>query len=174
MVKVSVRYYRKKNKLREKTLGLGKVDEDSISFDEDLMEKATAALETMSEDYPDWVTGLIDKLADVHRRCVDTPEQRFQFFEQLHAIAHDMRGQGGTFGYPLMSDFADGLFDFTIVGTPTTDKNVEIIKAHIDSMRVVISKRVSGDGGEVGVQLKASLEAAIAKFTGKKSTVDAA
>ena len=169
MAKVSVRFYRRKNKLKEKALGLGPVDDDQITFDEDLMEQAVAALETMSEDYPDWVSSLIDQLAEVQRRCVDTPEQRFQLFEQLHSIAHDMRGQGGTFGYPLMSDFADGLYDFTIVGTSTSDKNVEIIKAHIDAMRVVIKQRISGDGGEVGVQLKASLEAAIAKFTGQKA-----
>jgi len=164
MVKVSVRYYRIKNKLREKTLGLAPVDDDQISFDDELMLKATAALEEMAEDYPDWVSGLIDQLADVHRRCVDTPEQRFQHFEQLHAIAHDMRGQGGTFGYPLISDFSDGLYDFTGVNTSTSDKNVEIIKAHIDAMRVVIKERISGDGGDLGSQLKTGLDAAIKKY----------
>ncbi len=165
MAKVSVRFYRIKNKLREKTLGLGPVDDDDISFDDDLMAKATAALEEMAEDYPDWVTALIQQLSDVHRRCVDTPEQRFQHFEQLHAIAHDMRGQGGTFGYPLISNFSDGLYDFTGTNAATTDKNVEIIKAHIDAMRVVIKSRISGDGGDIGKQLKDGLEAAIKKYT---------
>ena len=164
MVKVSVRFYRFKNKLREKTIGLAKMDNDDIAFDEDLMEKAMAVLDDMAEDYPDWVAGLIQQLADVHRRCVDTPEQRFQHFEQLHAIAHDMRGQGGTFGYPLMSNFADGLYDFTGVSAATSDKNVEIIKAHIDAMRLVIKDRISGDGGDIGSQLKLGLEAAIKKY----------
>lgn len=164
MVKVSVRYYRRKNKLKEKTLGLAPINDDEISFDEELMTQAMAVLDDMAEDYPDWVAGLIQQLADVHRRCVDTPEQRFHHFEQLHAIAHDMRGQGGTFGYPLMSNFADGLYDFTGVATDTSDKNVEIIKAHIDAMRVVIKDRVSGDGGDLGSQLKVGLEAAIKKY----------
>ncbi len=167
MAKVSVRYYRIKNKLREKTLGLAPLADDQISFDDDLMAQATAALEEMSEDYPDWVSSLIDQLSDVHRRCVDTPEQRFQHFEQLHSIAHDMRGQGGTFGYPLISDFSDGLYNFTGKGTSTSDKNVEIIKAHIDAMRVVIKERICGDRGDMGNQLKVSLEAAIEKYTAK-------
>ncbi len=164
MAKVSVRYYRHKNKLKEKTLGLAPNNDEEISFDEDLMAQAMAVLDDMAEDYPDWVSGLIQQLADVHRRCVDTPEQRFQHFEQLHSIAHDMRGQGGTFGYPLMSNFADGLYDFTGVSTTTSDKNVEIIKAHIDAMRVVIKDRISGDGGDIGNQLKKGLEAAIKKY----------
>ncbi|MBL4893311.1 MAG: hypothetical protein JKY59_00340 [Emcibacter sp.] len=163
MVKVSVRFYRRKNKLREKTLGLGPMNDDEISFDEDLMEQAMMALNDMAEDYPDWVSGLIQQLAEVHRRCVDTPEQRYQHFEQLHAIAHDMRGQGGTFGYQLISDFSDGLYDFTGKTTATSDRNVEIIKAHIDAMRVVIKDRVSGDGGDIGKQLKIGLEQAIKK-----------
>jgi len=164
MVKVSVRYYRHKNKLREKTLGLAPLKDDEISFDEELMAKAMKELDDMAEDYPDWVSGLIDNLAAVHRRCVDTPEQRFKLFEQLHAIAHDMRGQGGTFGYPLISNFSDGLYDFTGVNTSTSDTNVEIIKSHIDAMRVVIKQRISGDGGEIGKQLKDGLEAAIRKY----------
>jgi len=165
MGKVSVRFYRHKNKLREKTLGLAPMNDDEISFDEVLMAQAMAALDDMAEDYPDWVSGLIDRLAEVHRRCVDTPEQRYQHFEQLHAIAHDMRGQGGTFGYQLISDFSDGLYEFTRTNTSTSDKNVEIIKAPIDAMRVVIKDRVSGDGGETGSLLKAGLEAAIKKYT---------
>lgn len=165
MVKVSVRFYRHKNKLREKTLGLAPMNDDEISFDEDLMAQAMAALDEMAEDYPDWVSGLIDQLAEVHRRCVDTPEQRFQHYEQLHAIAHDMRGQGGTFGYQLISDFSDGLYDFTRASTGTSDKNVEIIKAHIDAMRVVIKDRIGGDGGDIGKQLKLGLDAAIKKFS---------
>jgi len=164
MAKVSVRFYRRKNKLREKTLGLARIDDD-VCFDEDLMAKAMAALEDMSEDYPDWVSSLIDQLATVHRRCVDTPEQRFQLFEQLHAIAHDMRGQGGTFGYPLISDFSDGLYDFTAVNTSLSDKNVEIIKSHIDAMRVVIKQRINGDGGDIGKQLKTGLDIAIKKYS---------
>lgn len=167
MAKVSVRFYRRKNKLREKTLGLAPMDDDEISFDEELMEKATAALAEMAEDYPDWVIGLINQLAEEHRRCVDSPEMRRQHFEQLHAIAHDMRGQGGTFGYPLISDFADGLYGFTVPTTSTSDSHVEVIKAHIDAMRVVIKERISGDGGDMGKEIKASLDAAIGKYAGK-------
>ena len=151
MPKVTVRYYRLKNKLKEKTLGLAPRGDDEISFDEDILAQATAALEDMAEDYPDWVSTLIDQLADVHRRCVDTPEQRVPLFEQLHSIAHDMRGQGG-------------LYAFTDKSTSTSDNHVEVIKAHIDAMRVVIKQRISGDGGEVGAEIKAGLEAAIKKY----------
>jgi len=164
---VSVRYYRRKNSLREKTVGLGKISNDDIGFDEDAMAAAIAALDEMAEDYPDWVAGLIDKLSEQHRRCVDSPEQRKSYFEIINSIAHDMRGQGGTFGYQLISDFADALYFFTHAQAGMSDNHVEIIKAHVDAMRVVIKNRINGDGGEVGKELQNGLEAAIKKYSKK-------
>ena len=127
------------------------------------MEQAEAALAEMAEDYPDWVSGLIDQLSDQHRRCVDTPEERKIYFEEINRIAHDMKGQGGTFGYPLITSFSDSLYGFSYSKGVLTDNHVELIKAHIDSMRAVISNRVKGDGGEIGKQLTEGLNQAIEK-----------
>jgi len=159
-----VRYYRFRNRLKEKTHGLGG-GKGTISAE--ALEAAEQALEEMAEDYPDWVSGLISKLSEQHSRCVDTPENRREYFEQINRIAHDMKGQGGTFGYPLITDFAESLYSFTTTRQEITDPMVELVKTHIDSMRAVIKDRVKGDGGELGKQLKASLEEAIARY--KKS-----
>ncbi|WP_138379944.1 hypothetical protein [Luteithermobacter gelatinilyticus] len=164
---VRVRYYRLKNRLKEKTAGLGKVNAEDVSFDDELLMKAEEALQEMAEDYPDWVSSLINQLAEEHRRCVDSPETRKAHFERIHAIAHDMKGQGGTFGYQLITDFADGLYNFTGPNAGQTDSHVEIIKAHIDAMRVVIRERIDGDGGEIGNELKESLTQAIEKYSSK-------
>lgn len=151
--------------MREKTIGLGKVKNEDISFDEGAMAAAIEALNEMAEDYPDWVASLIDNLSEQHRRCVDSPDQRKSYFEKIHSIAHDMRGQGGTFGYQLISDFADALYFLTTPQAGMSDNHVEIIKAHVDAMRVVIKNRIKGDGGEVGKELQKGLEAAIKKYS---------
>ncbi len=118
----------------------------------------------MAEDYPDWVASLIVKLQEQHGRCVDTPEMRRDCLEAMHHIAHDMKGQGGTFGYPLVTSFADSLYNFTKSRDDVTDNQIELIKAHVDAMRAVIRGRVSGDGGEIGAQLNKSLNEAITKY----------
>lgn len=162
---VKVRYYRFKNKLKDKTAGLG-VDSQAVNaLDPEAMARAEAALSEMSEEYPDWVKTIIDKLAAQHRSAVDTPHERRGSFEKIRRIAHDMKGQGGTFGYPLITDFASSLYDFTGPNVGMTDNHVEIIKAHIDSMRVVINERIEGDGGENGQLLKKGLHQAIEKYT---------
>ena len=158
---VTVRFYRFKNRLKEKCAGLAPGD---AGISDEALAEAEAALSAMAEDYPDWVSSLIDRLAEQHRRCVDTPEERKEFFAEVGRIAHDMKGQGGTFGYPLITAFADSLHGFATTKGELTDNHVELIKTHVDAMRVVIKDRVSGDGGEIGKQLTDSLNEAIEKY----------
>ncbi|GAK32823.1 Hpt domain-containing protein [Iodidimonas nitroreducens] len=156
-----VRFYRFRNRLKEKTHGLAG-GKGGISAE--ALEAAEKALESMAEDYPDWVSGLITKLAEQHGRCVDTPEDRRDHFEEINRIAHDMKGQGGTFGFPLITDFADSLYNFTTIRNDINDRMVELVKAHIDAMRAVIKGRIKGDGGEMGQQLSATLQKAIESY----------
>jgi HPt (histidine-containing phosphotransfer) domain-containing protein len=166
-----VRYYRFKNRLKEKTLGLGG---GTGAVSAEALQKAQEALESMAEDYPDWVNGLISELNNYHGRCVDTPEKRHDCFAEMHRIAHDMQGQGGTFGYPLISSFAESLHSFTLpTKNEITDNMVELVKAHIDSMRAVIRGRVSGDGGKIGTELQESLNQAIDRYK-NRTTEDVA
>ena len=124
--------------------------------------------ETMAEDYPDWVGAQINELYELHRRCVDTPDARRGLFEKIHAIAHDLKGQGGTFGYPLVTAFSTSLNQFSGLRTQIQDNHVEIIKAHIDAMRAVIRDRVRGEGGEVGMALAQGLDQIIARYKHKR------
>lgn len=165
---VKVRFYRSKNRLKEKAAGLGMDSNAGIDFDDDLMLAAEEALNELSEDYPDWVMSVIDELFEIHRRCVDDEVSRKGYFERINSVAHDMKGQGGTFGYQLITDFAEGLYDFTAKGSGLSDSHVEIIKAHIDAMRVVIRERVEGDGGEIGSELKKGLQQSVLKYNPKK------
>ncbi|WP_374764553.1 Hpt domain-containing protein [Yunchengibacter salinarum] len=158
---VIVRFYRFQNRLKEKTAGLSP---GRGSIDPEALEKAQETLDKLAEDYPDWVNNLITKLHEKHSRCVDTPENRKEFFEEIAHIAHDMKGQGGTFGYPLITAFAESLYGFTNGRREPDDDEVELVKSHVDAMRAVIKNRVSGDGGDVGKQLTAGLNRAIEKY----------
>ncbi|WP_262691426.1 hypothetical protein [Kordiimonas aestuarii] len=159
---VIVRFYRFKNRLKEKTAGLAP---GKVGISQEALDAAEQALTKMAEDYPDWVSGLIVKLQEQHGRCVDTPEKRRDCFEEIHHIAHDMKGQGGTFGYPLITVFADSLYGFTYPRDEITDHQVELVKSHLDAMRAVIRGRVSGNGGEIGEKLTETLNNAITKYT---------
>ena len=157
---IKVRFYRFKNRLKEKTAGLGG---EVKGISPEALAKAEAALNDMSEDYPDWVGKLIDQLDEIHNRCHEEGADRKRLFDEINAISHDMKGQGGTFGYPLITTFADSLYTFSYSKGELSDNHVKVIKAHVDAMRAVIKGRVSGGGGEIGEQLTAGLKQAIQK-----------
>jgi len=159
---VRVRFYRFRNVLKDKTAGVGG---GAVVIDEAALNAATAALEKMAEDYPDYVAKSVEELRAHLARCVDTPTERVKRYAMMREVAHDMKGQGGTFGYPLITTFAASLYDCTGPRSGMTDGHVEIIKSHIDAMSAVIKDRVKGDGGEIGKALTTGLKMAIEKHS---------
>jgi HPt (histidine-containing phosphotransfer) domain-containing protein len=164
--RIRARLYRFRNALKEKASG-GSAGPNSGggSIALEALAKAEAEFEKMAEDYPDWVQDYIRRLRSHQNRCIDTPEQRHNIFKKLREEAHDLKGQGGTFGYPLISRFGESLYDVTAPGEAYPDNVVEVVKSHIDAMNAVIKGRISGDGGEVGQQLIDTLQEAIERFS---------
>ena len=159
---VTVRLYRFQNRLKERCAGLSS---GTTTISKEAIAAAEGMLEKMAEDYPDWVSALLLTLQEKHSRCVDTPEDRKELFAEINSISHDMKGQGGTFGYPLMTHFADSLFSITDGRGNYTDNQIELVKSHIDAMRAVIKARLKGDGGPIGKELMATLDKALEKYT---------
>jgi chemotaxis protein histidine kinase CheA len=161
---VKVRLYRFRNRLKDKTAGLGG-SEGFVEIDAAALKRAEEALASAAEDYPDWVMTTINRLVELHGLCVSNPPARRPTFEQIRRIAHDLKGQGGTFGYPLVTSFSTSLHRFASMREGIEDEHVEIIKSHIDAMRAVVRDRVSGDGGEIGKALAKGLDEVIKRFS---------
>ena len=154
-----VRFYRFRNALKEKLSG----GAGGPAVSAEALEKAAAALEKMSEDYPDWVAAQVTELRALHGRMVDTPETRRKTLDAIRALAQEIKGQGATFGYGLVTTFAASLQDCSGPGAPLSDNHTEVVKAHVDSIAAVIKDRVKGNGGQIGKELTDQLKAAIEK-----------
>lgn len=161
---VRVRFYRFRNRLKEKAAGLGAGGGKSAGFSKEALERAEAEFEKMAEDYPDWVGSYTQQLYAENKLLAERPmAQRGNIFSRINLLAHELKGQGGTFGYPLVSRFAESLYNFTGSNAATSDNHLAIVKAHIDAINAVIKGRVKGDGAGMGEQLSKELDAAIAK-----------
>ena len=162
--KIKVRYFRRRNRLKDKS-GSGQSRELG-KFAVAVLEESEAELAKFAEDYPDWVQGQLRELYHLVAKSRDKEEnRRITQFKRINEIAHDMRGQGGTFGYPLVTTVADSLYAFTRSRFSVRDSHVEIVKSHIDTMNVVIKERGIGDGGILGRELLKALKKAIKKFS---------
>ena len=123
-------------------------------------------MERAALDFTEWAQGYLKTLSEL---CEEAPKAeiesgRGKYFLEINLLALELRGQGGTFGYPLISTFGKMLYDATIEGCREDDNAVKIVQAYVDSMRAVLREKVEGDGGKIGRALLAGLKKAITAF----------
>ncbi len=135
-----------------------------------VLQIAEAELKREAEGFIGWAKEYLERLG---RQVTDAKAQvgeRAKHFDEINLIAHELRGQGGTFGYPLITVFAKSLYDVTKPPCSNDDAMLEIVKAHIDAMRAVMREQIEGDGGEIGQALFKSLKLAVAKHAPKTAS----
>jgi len=120
-------------------------DEDSF-LDSAALARAEAALGNLAADYPRWLD------ADLTRaqKCLSPPADAAGFY----AILHDIKGQAGTFGYPLVSAIAQRLCQDIQSGNAQTSR----LERGVTLIRQAVADGVTNDTGEVGRQMLASLD----------------
>lgn len=156
-------YFRLSNALKDKVGGMGAGGPGELPTE--LLEEAEKELERAALDFTEWARDYLAKLSDLCTEALMHPEGRTKHFEEINLLAHELRGQGGTFGYPLITIFGKMLYEVTGKDCNENDAAVDIVKAHIDTMRAVLREKIAGDGGEIGRTLHKSLRAAIDKHT---------
>jgi chemotaxis protein histidine kinase CheA len=121
----------------------------------------------MSGDYPDWASRDVEKLDALVAAITPGESTKGENVNQAFRMAHDMRGQGGSFGYPLMTRLSSSFCRFTEKMDKMDQGGIDILKTHVNAMRAVISNRVHGEGGAVGTQIADGLEQAVQKYLDK-------
>lgn len=157
-------YFEFTNRLAAKVGGLPQGAE-MPKLDIEVLNKVQEKISEMSGDYSTWVADEIRKLDEALTKLKEPEANLRVLIARINRGAHEMRGQGGIFGYPLITEFSKSLFLTTNRHYQAlSDNEYELLKAHIDAIKVVISEKVEGDGGETGRALLNGLQAAIKKY----------
>jgi hypothetical protein len=136
--------------------------------DEALLKKAEETVAKVGANYADRVKTELDQLNALAVRLTQDVEHRAEAIAEINLIVHEIRGQGATFGYPLLTKFAGSLFKFTDGLDNPNDRQLALIRAHIEAMSLVVKNRVKGDGGPIGAQVDQTLALAIQKYATHK------
>jgi hypothetical protein len=143
------------NTLKEKVGGGG--------FDPIAMRQADFAVDELAEDYATRLQAEVAALDDAFRamRRAGAVEAR-----RLFDFAHALRGEGGTYGYPLVSAIGNTLARFLDARPALAAADMEIVESHVNALRAVAGRNVKGDGGEIGAQLVEGLAAMVTRALG--------
>lgn len=148
------------NTIKEKVSGSGGPTPEMLA-------RAEAAIAEMSDDYPDWAAKDVDALEALVAKLSPGIATDDEPVREAFRKAHDMRGQGGSFGYPLMTRIANSFCRFTETVESLDADAIGILETHVDAMRAVIGNKVKGTGGDVGAQIADGLDAAVQKYIDK-------
>jgi hypothetical protein len=125
---------------------------------EDMIAQAEAAVAALRDSYREQLIADAASLLDIWAG-LDVGASPADVLRDIHAIAHNVKGQGGSFGYDLVTSIGASLCDFIRSGDRTTPDGLNIVHAHIKILKMVGDNDISGTGGETGERIVAKLHA---------------
>lgn len=146
------------NALRLKMGGgrLGAIDPAAIA-------KAEAALKSLSGNFTQWLNDEIAKL-EAARLVVHTDGPSAESMESLYLRAHDLKGLGATYGFPLITRIAGLLCRLIDDKEKRLSAPAGLIDAHIDAIKAAARDDIKTEDHPVGKILVHELESRIREF----------
>ena len=120
--------------------------------DEALAELRAAYLSGVRQD----LANLDGLLADLKQGRRSWPDSLFR----LREVVHNIKGQGTSFGFPLMTEIGESLHRLLQQSPGDASEGTKVvIAAHVACLRRIIEAEVDGDGGPTARQLLDRLQA---------------
>ncbi|TCS62099.1 phosphorelay protein [Varunaivibrio sulfuroxidans] len=130
------------------------------------LERAEQVIANLAGDYLLWAEDDLVRLEKVFGDLKANPGGSKDKIHEIFQISHDMKGQGGSFNYPLMTAVGDRLCRLVEKWEKAGKKEIEMIGLHVNAMKLIISQRMEGDGGPEGQKLLNGLTLMVNKFSG--------
>ena len=129
--------------------------------------RAEAVIADLGDEYLEWAQEDIKQIqAAIDSIDLNGDEaQRKEILDRIFAISHDIKGQGGSFGYDLMTILGNDLCRFSESIETLKRSDVEVIRLHVDTMKRVIADDIRGNGGKEGEMVLSGLAAVVEKVT---------
>jgi HPt (histidine-containing phosphotransfer) domain-containing protein len=153
-----VRHFTPPNRLK------AKLGNSLRAFDANAIARAEAAMEAMSENFAGWLDEELVKLEVAHKATLaaGAGEEELGTF---YRCAHDLKGLGTTYGYPIISEFADSLC--RLLDSPEARARAprEILQGHVFAIVAAVHQKVMTDAHPVGRALLAELREQVSRFS---------
>ena len=146
------------NTIATRVSGSGPMSASMLKRSEEVLKKHTEAFTGNAKSEVEELSAAVDELA----KNRENPEEAIHL---VFKICHNIRGQGGTFGYDLITDIAASLCNYIEELESCDGDALTLISTHVDAMRAVITENATGDGGAIGQEISKSLNLAVTKLT---------
>jgi chemotaxis protein histidine kinase CheA len=128
------------------------------------MQRAEKAMETLKEEFTDWIGADVEKLVkarDTFAALANTESR-----EDLFRAGHDLKGQGLTFGFPFVARVASSLCKLLQI-EKTDAIPLRLVDAHVTAIRVIMRDGIKGTQDRTASVLCEELEARVTELSEK-------
>lgn len=123
------------------------------SMAEELLKNAEAKVQELLSDYLAWVGGDLMTLEKLVDELAPNAPRSSELLARARDILHNMKGNGSTFGYDLITEIAKSGGDILRKRESIDDSLRKALRHHVAALRVVVDKKITGAGGEPGKRL---------------------
>lgn len=131
----------------------------------DAVRDAEAAVAALADSFLEWITEDIDRAKKALAEAQDKPGDNQPLIRAIFEVVHNVKGQGGSFGYDLLTKIGGSLCDYLRVESASADeKQLKVIAAHFAAMDFVLEKNIQGSGDAIGDQLVGKVSQLVANI----------
>lgn len=122
-----------------------------------LIEKAEEALKDLKHEFGAWLEEEVEKL-ETAAKAVATAGLKGQEGEELFICAHDLRGVGTTYEFPIITRLAASLTKMIDMEEKREKASKNLALAHVGAIRAALSQNIRSDEDQVASELANELE----------------
>jgi chemotaxis protein histidine kinase CheA len=124
---------------------------------------AQAAVAELGKQYLPWVRDDLVKAREA-LAAIRAGGDQAQPINDIFMVAHNIKGQAGSFGFDLLSAIGDLLCTLTRERKSANEGYIAVLTAHLDALDFVVAREISGNGGDEGIKLLTNLKTQIASI----------
>ncbi|MEC7575300.1 MAG: hypothetical protein VX973_10475 [Pseudomonadota bacterium] len=114
-----------------------------LDINSNAVDRAQKIVVSLADESLLWLSADIDEIENSLPEADKNPQR----VNQLARKAHDIRGQGGRFGFPLVPRLADGLHLVMVSQDgPLSRGGADLTRGLFAAMRIIVERRASGIG----------------------------
>ena len=134
------------------------VSTEGSSFE--LEQKAMDIIADMSKKYVQWATNDVVRLKQLFEQIqnLTSSEQDALIRGDFYRIAHDIKGQGATFDYPLLTELGAHICSLIKTTDVFDERYLAVFEQDIADMMQVLEKQLQADGGQIGERISNRLK----------------
>ncbi len=160
-MKKKPRFIKPINRFKQK-VGTGGIDEK-------LLDTAQTLIEETKIDFSEYAFGYLETLDKIIKQAKENNENESETINKLIRPIMQLKANGGMFKYHLVTEIADIILNFLEELKKLDSDAYKVIEVHKKALKVIISNRLTGDGGKEGYELAQELDKACKRYHKKHS-----